>query len=308
MAVNISSSLNRKSFLSASDSFLYTKSNKNVTKQKEKCSYVQLCVFNNWIKSMIISEICYKNDIILDVGGGKGVDFWKWKVENVQSVVMIDKSKSNIEDAIHRYNQSGMKSIFSLECLCIDFCEENLFQNLRDQEMKFDVVSCQFILHYAFESEKKLRNFFHNISSKMKKESHIIATVPNSKVILEKMNSEGKIKNAAMEMIIDRSDLSHNNLNFGNGYILKFGNYDESIKEYLIDNDILDRIALEYKFQLKKRQSFLEYYREKSKYEMSSRLLYLMSKMDTSNGFKMMEYEWEIAEMYDVIVFEKIDD
>ena len=48
----------------------------------------------------------------------------------------------------------------------------------------FDVVSMQFCMHYAFESETKARMMLANVSSNMRQGGVFIGTIPNSAQLL----------------------------------------------------------------------------------------------------------------------------
>lgn len=51
-------------------------------------------------------------------------------------------------------------------------------------EVPFDVVSLQFCMHYAFESEAKTRVMLENVSTWLRKGGVFIGTVPNDALLL----------------------------------------------------------------------------------------------------------------------------
>jgi mRNA (guanine-N7-)-methyltransferase len=48
----------------------------------------------------------------------------------------------------------------------------------------FDLVSCQFALHYSFETEEKARGLMHNISSRLKPGGIFVGTIPNANLLV----------------------------------------------------------------------------------------------------------------------------
>lgn len=57
-------------------------------------------------------------------------------------------------------------------------------------DLKFDTVSMQFCLHYAFENEKKARIMLQNVSSKLRSGGYFIGTMPDSNWIVKRVRQE----------------------------------------------------------------------------------------------------------------------
>ena len=51
------------------------------------------------------------------------------------------------------------------------------------KELEFDLVSCQFALHYSFETENKAENLLFNVSNKLRPGGYFIGTIPNAEEI-----------------------------------------------------------------------------------------------------------------------------
>lgn len=79
-----------------------------------------------------------------------------------------------------------MHSLFSVGAhfITMDCTEHNLFDHLPRDTMLFDIVSCQFALHYAFRSEKALRQMLYNISAGLRKGGYFIGTLPDAERIV----------------------------------------------------------------------------------------------------------------------------
>lgn len=53
----------------------------------------------------------------------------------------------------------------------------------------FDVVSLQFCMHYAFESEQKVRTMLTNVSRWLKPGGRFVGTVPNGRWLMERLDA-----------------------------------------------------------------------------------------------------------------------
>lgn len=57
-------------------------------KKRRESPIIALKNFNNWIKSTLIHTWTRRDDFALDIGGGKGGDFNKWKKEDIWHLVL----------------------------------------------------------------------------------------------------------------------------------------------------------------------------------------------------------------------------
>ncbi len=56
----------------------------------------------------------------------------------------------------------------------------------------FDIVSCQFSMHYLFETEVKLRTFLHNVSCRLEPGGFFIGTTVDAERVVTRIRTEGK--------------------------------------------------------------------------------------------------------------------
>jgi mRNA (guanine-N7-)-methyltransferase len=157
--------------------------------------------FHNWIKLVLISNITKlvssKDISLLDIAVGRGGDLAKWNKSNVKYVFGFDKSEKSItnedpedQGALERlanFKGSKFKDIYFLVgnalkpskplLTSIDyFLKKN---NLHG----FDIVSCQFALHYFFKSEIDLQIVLTMISRYLKTGGYFIGTTTNGDYI-----------------------------------------------------------------------------------------------------------------------------
>lgn len=113
---------------------------------------------NNWIKSVILAEYLDivhnsrrgKSICVLDFCCGKGGDQLKFQKADVDHVTFVDISAASIETCKERYwslrSRQRNARVFSADFRVHDCTTELVL------ERTYDLVNCQFALHYAFES------------------------------------------------------------------------------------------------------------------------------------------------------------
>lgn len=109
----------------------------------------------------------------------------------------------------------------------------------------FDVISCQFAIHYFFESENTLDNFIFNVDTYLKKGGYLIGTCLDGYRVKEKL--QGIKKEESIQGQIDDRILWNIKKLYSNNDTIKLGEqieiYMESIgkpiKEYLVDFNLL---------------------------------------------------------------------
>lgn len=166
--------------------------------QRNQSPIVKLRNFNNWIKSTLIRMFTppeHDSHIrVLDLGCGKGGDLMKWDKANISSYTGIDLAEISIEQARGRYRQMS-RARFDADFYAFDCFRLPLTHILPPDRRKFDIVSMQFCLHYAFESEAKVRQMLSNVANSLPRGGKFIGTIPSSDAIIshiEKLPKGGK--------------------------------------------------------------------------------------------------------------------
>jgi hypothetical protein len=125
---------------------------------------------------------------------------------------------------------------------------------------KFDLVSCQFSLHYYFKSEETLRNYLENISNSCKKGGYFIGTCYDGIDILKLFGDDNTIeynKNGNLVYKLQKieiSDFKYNKDNisnmFGNSIKVYMDSIGDEYEEYLVNFEFFIDIMTEYGFVL----------------------------------------------------------
>ncbi|KAL1457836.1 hypothetical protein WDU94_008027 [Cyamophila willieti] len=326
---------------------------KNVgTELRKHSRIVYMRNFNNWTKSMLIDEFLSRLKAarplgcpirVLDMGSGKGGDMLKWINGGVKHVVFADIAALSIEDCKVRYEElkkkeeskSYSRNVFSAEFIAVDCSKKRLRSHYEDKALELDLVSCQFCIHYSFESVQQARTMLKNAAECLKPGGYFVGTVPDSNQIIARQRK-------------------HPNVSFGNDVyqiqclfdvfapIPLFGaKYDFNLEgvvncpEFLVHFGLFERIAEEYGLKLILRENFKPFYERKSKDHSALQLLRRMNAMETyppsegvdtvgqdadychaeaylsdhQNNEKLgtlSKAEWEAITLYQVFAFEKV--
>ncbi len=194
--------------------------------------------FCNFVKTQLINDYVKANDRVLDLCAGKGSDIDKLMKRSISEYVAVDISRNSIEEARRRFQRDyKFKNAFFL---IADVFGENFLE-----EEKFDVISCQFAFHYAFENEVRLDYAFKNVSSHLEKGGYFILTLPDSEIIHQRLDSQNKYYRIASEG--------------GNRYhFYLIGSID--VSEFIAERSLMIKIATKYNLDLIEEENFEDIY------------------------------------------------
>lgn len=232
--------------------------------------------FHNFIKSNLIIDTCHKINAnsLLDIACGRGGDLQKWlnKKLNLKYILAFDSHKDSIysslnkggdfDGAIARFqnvkqNFKGRMPFINFKFLDI-LNKDALFKlNQIDSNKIYDVVSCQFAMHYFCKNEETLNNALNIISKKLRKGGLFIGTATDG-------------------------DIIHNILEHGNVYIPLLTLVKQSVNNYLFyiqTNPDSKRLT---------RQNYFEIQGVSSEYYLFKEQLRILA---LKNGLELVEYK-----------------
>jgi hypothetical protein len=247
---------------------------------RDKMASKRMLDFHNyWIKNQLINNV--KNDNInslMDIACGQAGDLYKWKEAGFTKIFGIDYKRDNIENPIQgaysrlikassHANFSRLKHVFltmdggvkitpdEISKLEEDdkYISQILFGLTKGSEpLKqyegyvtdgFDVVSCQFALHYFFESEKKLDNFVYNVNTYLKDGGYFIGTCLNGnevkKLLKNKKSVIGKQEDRVLWNIVKKYDNKTSSIEYGEEIDVYMESIGKVTSEYLVNFDKL---------------------------------------------------------------------
>lgn len=146
---------------------------------------IRLKSLNNWVKHVLIDlHVTQPNSVVLDLCGGKGGDLSKFKrFPLIKRVVLADHAELSVKEAMTRF--AFLKPSFQCRFLFADCFRVPLSLSL-PAGTNADLVSCQFALHYSFETEARARCCMRNIAQNLAVGGHFVSTFPDSRVLVER--------------------------------------------------------------------------------------------------------------------------
>lgn len=274
--------------------------------ERVKSPIYHLRNFNNWIKSCLIAEFTPPRAVVLDLCCGKGGDLPKWCSAAIRHWVAADIAGESVKAAEERYE--SRRTSFSALFVTTDCFETRLSEHL-DGRLWFDLVNCQFALHYAFSSEARVLTLLRNASDRLKNGGWFIGTVPNANWIVKKIrnceantfgNSVYSIKFPPLKDQEPRVFPA-----FGAQYTFSLTDAVQDVPEYLVHFPTLERLAAQVGLKLRMKRTFHEVFCEKVKKDADlHRLLFRMEAVD-EHGTITPE-EWEAAGIYIAFAFQKV--
>jgi len=118
--------------------------------------------FHNRIKQCVIRHVSHQCEYLFDLAVGRGGDIFKWHKCDIPNVIGVDIDTEYINEANRRYKSS---EIFSNEYKYSFHVvkHDDILHELYEHD-KFNVVSCQFAIHYFFKSKERLHQMLHDVT------------------------------------------------------------------------------------------------------------------------------------------------
>eukprot|EP00768_Dysnectes_brevis_P004079 gnl/Dysnectes_brevis/2899_a3542_1179.p1 GENE.gnl/Dysnectes_brevis/2899_a3542_1179~~gnl/Dysnectes_brevis/2899_a3542_1179.p1 ORF type:complete len:399 (-),score=49.61 gnl/Dysnectes_brevis/2899_a3542_1179:35-1231(-) len=181
--------------LAASDHYSKIKSIGRSSAARSSSDISVVRIFNNWLKSMLIRWKCDHGFHVLDLCSGKGGDIEKWRHSNPQYVTFTDITLVSIIEAIRRYNskvKNNPRSIFQADFVWADAFGVKLSTHFKTYRHRgrFDLISCQFAMHYAFGTRERATTLFQNLTEMLAPGACFVATLPSKDTIISRLETE----------------------------------------------------------------------------------------------------------------------
>lgn len=133
---------------------------------------IELRNFHNDVKRGLLKSFCKPGERLLDIGCGRGGDLQKWNAVGLGSVLGVDISPQEIQEAeTRRSNVQGKTRV--------DFRVLDVSSTALVPEEPFDVVSCMFAIQYFFDGQEAMNTFFQTVSQNLKEGGYFIGTYPD---------------------------------------------------------------------------------------------------------------------------------
>ena len=263
---------------------------------------------NLYVKKLLITSVSSKQggDTLIDYACGKGGDFPKWIEAKLSFVFGIDYAKDNLENRVDgacarflNYKKEFRKMPYALfvngnsavnirsgaamlNDKAIQITKAVFGQGPRDKEKLgegvvrqygkgedgFEISSCQFAIHYFFQSQNTFQNFLRNVAECTKLNGYFIGTSYDGKKIFQLLKKkkmgetddlfDGKTKLWSVRKEYEEDEFEDDASCLG----YQIDVYQESINkmfsEYLVNYDYLNRVMENYGFRLITREEARE--------------------------------------------------
>ncbi len=255
-----------------------------ITREKSPIFYMRN--FNNWIKSVLIAEYTRKlrkpdqqKISVLDLGAGRGGDILKWKKANVSRVTFVDLAEISLDECRNRYN-NPQRANFEAQFIHLDATREFMSNKLSETDLKHDLVSSQFVIHYSFESFKQADTFLKNVSDCLKVGGYFIGTTTDSNELVARLKKSDTNSFGNEVYNIKFSDQDKTNFPlFGLKFDFQLDNVVEC-PEFLINFKILVELAKRHNLELVFNENFQHFFAEHSQVPEYKKLITIMKAME----------------------------
>ena len=125
----------------------------------------------------------------------------------------------------------------------------------------FDIVSCQFAIHYAFENEQTARTFIQNVAFALRVGGSFIVTVPDADYLARCYKYLGKkFGDNHHQVHFDTLTFKDGSFDdFGTAYEFSFTGAVENLKEFIVKKHVLVQLCQDCGMELLETQNFAEY-------------------------------------------------
>ena len=287
--------------------------------QRHKNKILNLRGFNNYVKSVLIYDFLRrigplgeKGAKVLDFGCGKGGDLRKWGLCKPSHVVCVDIADKSVETCKTRYlERQNTELRFKANFIVADLTRDDLSEKFKQEgipDIQFDLVSCQFVLHYAFESQDQCKQILRNAVSHLKPGSFFFGTIPRSNYLVKKyrsLESGSRFSNDIYYVDFLEEGIKEFPL-FGSKYVFYLENAVESLPEFLVHFPLLEQMMKDLGMELVLAKPFTDYV-----YDDVGNLKSL-SVLSKTRGLNkqgtISAKEWEVISCYMVFGFKKLYD
>jgi hypothetical protein len=251
---------------------------------------------NLYVKRRLIVGVSKSRDTLIDFAVGKAGDLSKWVSANLSFVFGIDVSKDNIQNrkdgacarylntrrkfpkamnAIFLHGNSSLnirngdafitdkekriaKAIFGNGAKDRKLLEEGVFRSHGIGQEGFQISSCQFALHYFFESAKTLHSFIRNIADCTALGGYFVGTCYDGKKVFKLLSRKWKgesfvIQHGSRKIFeitkqYDETGFPENELSLNYAIDVYQESINKSFREYLVNIDYFVRLMEDYGF------------------------------------------------------------
>lgn len=269
----------------------YNKKNATDLDTRAKSPIFYLRNFNNWIKSVLINEYIKKirfeskidNIAVVDLGAGRGGDILKWKKANVSKVTFLDLAEKSLDECQNRYN-NPVRCNFDAQFIHSDATRDLIRNKIHESDLKHNMVSSQFCIHYSFESFKQADCFLENVSDSLEIGGYFIGTTTDSNELISRLKKSetNEFGNELYNIKFQLDEKTKNKTDFPL-FGVKFDFQLDSVvecPEYLLNFPALVKLAKRHNLELVFNEKFSDFFNKYSQVPEYQKLISIMKAME----------------------------
>lgn len=281
-----------------------------ISRRKRTSRYAWIRNFNNWAKSVLISEtisVLGSGVHVIDIACGQGGDLKKWNCHGIGEYIGVDISPESIRHAAQRYqnlrDQLDYEAFFFVDDGSVPSNDPNTIP-------KYSVVSIMFALHYFFETREMAEGLFENIRQRLLPRGRVIGIVADASVILQKVRRSLKGVGNNLYNLVPYNGQKWRSSNrriqgFGNAYRFQAqaSHSDvlmEPCDEYLAPRPVVEVLARNIGCHVVKWQNLQDFFYDHWE---DSEYRELLTKMGVVKD-DISTDEWDFVRLYNVFVLE----
>ena len=308
---------------------------KTVDTRRKSSTIISMRDLHNWIKRTLINvtrSFTKGNCHLLDIAVGRGGDLDKWNKAGITSVFGFDANEESIESN-DPFNAGAKQRLSTFNGLNVKVHFEvgnairpsNILLNNIEQWLNgapgFQIISCQFALHYFFEKPDDLKILMTMISKYLVKGGFFIGTTTDGQKIRNFFKAR-KTKEISKNLFNITIDKYFKKDPYGNKYTFEIkdtfdqGNYFNTMgpsTEYIVDFEELQRVASEHSLVPFNKNIFEPYTsNNKTDYPIGSNItsfdnIYKLGKWEPKKGSRPINQdELELNGLYSSFIFQKV--
>lgn len=255
--------------------------------------------FNNWVKTTLINTYVRPGDLVIDFAGGKGGDILKYMHAGASELLIVDLSEESIREAGERA-ASIKNNKMTVKTMSADIgldIVDDISRVMNNREVS--VVSIQFALHYLLDNWDRLYTVLDNMDALLKDGGHVIITVPDATYVRRRLQDSSEFGNELYSVKLLESDTDDHPMK----YSFYLEDSIDNLPEYVVDVTELNNGVQELGWNLILDQNFTDYYKSGDRTVDQLELMKKLVSFRSDGTFP--EDNWEIVQLYKVLVYEK---
>jgi len=148
----------------------------------------QVRAYQNWVKTVLISEIVEATFYVCEFCCGTGLEIGKWARAHISKYTGIDSNAAHLDEAKERWLQKNKP--FPAE-----FKEFDPFKDIIEPgQDEFDVITCFDGMQHSIDTEATMKLFLKNVSTNLRKGGVFLGMLPDSSELWYKSAQKAGLK------------------------------------------------------------------------------------------------------------------